>query len=338
MLGLRCRKGRAHLGHPRHHRRPRRNASSSSNLSARVATGGGNDERGLLALAFHPEFAANRQFYVWYTLNTTSPAGSGLHNRLARFLASATEPHAADSASEAPLLTQRDEAANHNGGQLLFGPDGHLYLSLGDEGGANDQYQNSQRLDRDFFAGVIRIDVDRRPGSLAPNPHPAVHAGAYAVPPDNPWVGATSFHGAAVTPAAVRTEFWAVGLRNPWRMAFDAATGHLWLGDVGQNAREEINVIVRGGNYGWSYREGPIAGPRGNPPAAAAATFLPPIWEYPNPAQGQSVTGGLRVSRITLRGSRRSLPLRGLRQRPDLGAAARRHQSGRRRSRPANRG
>lgn len=270
-------------------------------LSARVATGGGNDERGLLALAFHPDYAANRQFYVWYTLNTTSPAGTGLHNRLARFLVSADDPHAADPASETPLLTQRDEAANHNGGQILFGPDGYLYLSLGDEGGANDQYQNSQRIDRDFFAGVIRLDVDRRPGSLAPQPHPAVHAGAYAVPPDNPWVGATTFNGAAVTPAAVRTEFWAVGLRNPWRMAFDPATGHLWLGDVGQNAREEINVIVRGGNYGWSFREGTLAGPRRDPPAAAAAAFLPPVWDYPNPAQGQSVTGGLvyRGSRYT---------------------------------------
>ncbi|MBL9188427.1 MAG: PQQ-dependent sugar dehydrogenase [Opitutaceae bacterium] len=262
-------------------------------LTARVATGGGNDERGLLALAFHPGYAGNGQFYVWWTLNTTSPAGTGLHDRLSRFVVSAADPNAADPASEQPLLTQRDEAGNHNGGELAFGPDGYLYLSLGDEGGANDQYNNSQRLDRDFFAGVIRIDVDRRPGSLAPNAHPAVHAGTYAVPPDNPWVGATTFNGAAINPAAVRTEFWAVGLRNPWRMAFDSATGRLWLGDVGQGTREEINVIVRGGNYGWSYREGFIAGPRANPPAAASATFLPPIWDYPNPAQGLSVTGGL---------------------------------------------
>ncbi|MDP3071751.1 MAG: PQQ-dependent sugar dehydrogenase [Opitutaceae bacterium] len=252
-----------------------------------------SDERGLLALAFHPAYATNGQFYVWYTTTTTSAAGTGLHDRLARFRVSATDPNAADPASEQPLISQRDEADNHNGGQLAFGPDGHLYLSLGDEGGANDQFANSQRLDRDFFAGVIRIDVDRRPGSLAPNAHPAVHPGTYAIPPDNPWVGATTFNGAAVNPAAVRTEFWAVGLRNPWRMAFDSATGRLWLGDVGQGAREEINVITRGGNYGWSYREGFIAGPRANPPAAASATFLPPIWDYPNPAQGLSVTGGL---------------------------------------------
>lgn len=270
-------------------------------LSAQVAAGGGNDERGLLALAFHPNYAANRHCYVWYTLDTTTAAGTGLHNRLARFLASAGDPQSADPGSEQPLLTQYDEAANHNGGQILFGPDGCLYLSLGDEGGGNDQFQNSQRLDRDFFSGVVRLDVDQRPGSLPPNPHPAVHPGTYTIPPDNPWVGVTTFNGTALTAAAVRTEFWAVGLRNPWRMAFDAATGRLWLGDVGQNAREEINIIMRGGNYGWNYREGTIAGPRAGPPAAANAAFVPPVWDYPNPTQGSSITGGL-----VYRGSRYS--------------------------------
>jgi uncharacterized repeat protein (TIGR03806 family) len=249
-----------------------------------------NDERGLLALAFHPNFATNGQFFVWYTTTATTSA-TGLHNRLSRFRVSATDPNAADFASEQPLLTQRDEANNHNGGQLAFGPDGYLYLSLGDEGGGNDQFQNSQRIDRDFFAGVLRLDVDRRPGSLPPNAHPAVHADTYAVPPDNPFVGATTFNGTALAPGAVRTEFWATGLRNPWRIAFDPATGRLWGGDVGQGSREEINVIVRGGNYGWNYREGNIAGPRANPPAAAS--FVAPVWDYPNPSQGQSVTGGL---------------------------------------------
>jgi glucose/arabinose dehydrogenase len=261
-------------------------------LTSRVTVSAeNNDERGLLALAFHPDFAANGQFFVWYTATATTAAGTGLHNRLARFRVSTGDPAAADPTSEVPLLTQRDEANNHNGGQLLFGPDGYLYLSLGDEGGGNDQFQNSQRIDRDFFAGVIRIDVDRRPGSLAPNPHPAVHANTYSVPPDNPFVGTTTFNGASLNPAAVRTEFWATGLRNPWRMSFDPVTGRLWLGDVGQGSREEINVITRGGNYGWNYREGFIAGPRGNPPAGAS--FAAPIWDYPNPNQGSSVTGGL---------------------------------------------
>ncbi len=270
-------------------------------LTARVATNANDssDERGLLALAFHPGYASNGQFFIWYSVNATTTAGTGLHTRLARFLASGTDANLADANSEQPLLTQRDEATNHNGGQLAFGPDGYLYLSIGDEGGANDQFANSQRIDRDFFAGVIRIDVDRRPSSLAPNAHPAVHAGTYTVPPDNPFVGATTFNGAAVSPTAVRTEFWATGLRNPWRFSFDPATGRLWLGDVGQGTREEIDVIVRGGNYGWNYREGFVAGPRANPPAAASATFLAPIWDYPNPAQGSSVTGG-----IVYRGSR----------------------------------
>lgn len=261
-------------------------------LSAQVATSAdASDERGLLALAFHPNYAVNGLFYVWRTVNATTSAGTGLHDRLARYRVSSADPNAADPASEQPLLTQYDEASNHNGGHLAFGPDGYLYLSIGDEGGANDQFQNSQRLDRDFFAGVLRLDVDRRPGSLPPNSHPAVHAGTYAVPPDNPFVGATSFNGTAVVPSAVRTEFWAVGLRNPWRFSFDSATGRLWLGDVGQGAREEIDVIGRGGNYGWSYREGSGAGPRGSTPAAAS--FTAPIWDYPNPAQGSAVTGGL---------------------------------------------
>jgi uncharacterized repeat protein (TIGR03806 family) len=259
-------------------------------LTARItgATSLG-DERGLLALAFHPNYATNGQFYLWYTLTTTTSAGTGLHDRLARFRVSANDPQLADAASEEPLLTQRDEASNHNGGQLAFGPDGYLYLSIGDEGGGNDQFANAHRIDRDFFAAILRLDVDRRAGSLAPNPHPAIHAGTYAVPPDNPWVGATTFNGLAVTPSAVRTEFWATGLRNPWRFAFDSATGHLWCADVGQDSREEINVITRGGNYGWPYREASVTGPRANPPAAAVFTL--PVWEYPR-TQGLSITGG----------------------------------------------
>jgi uncharacterized repeat protein (TIGR03806 family) len=117
------------------------------------------------------------------------------------------------------------------------------------------------------------------------------------VPPDNPFVGVAAFNGANVNVSSLRTEFWAVGLRNPWRMSFDPLTGRLWCGDVGQGTREEIDVIVRGGNYGWNYREGTVAGPRGNPPAGVS--FIAPIWDYPNPAQGSSVTGG-----IVYRGSR----------------------------------
>lgn len=258
-------------------------------LRGRVVAGG---EQGLLGLAFHPEYAANRQFYVFYTLNLSTAAGTGLHNRIARFLTSPDDPHTALAGSELPLLNQRDEAGNHNGGDLHFGPDGCLYAALGDEGGANDQYLNSQRIDRDFFAGIIRLDVDLRPGSLPPNPHPAVTS-HYAVPPDNPFIGVTSFNGRAVSPDRVRTEFWAVGLRNPWRMAFDPDTGFLYCGDVGQGAREEINHITRGGNYGWAFREGSLAGPFAPP---AGFTSLRPLAEYAHGSgtnQGRSVTGGV---------------------------------------------
>ncbi|MGH8018052.1 MAG: PQQ-dependent sugar dehydrogenase, partial [Opitutaceae bacterium] len=229
-------------------------------------------------------------------LDATTSAGSGRHDRLARFSVQAGDPDVADPNSELPLITQRDEAGNHNGGELLFGPDGYLYVSLGDEGGGNDQFGNGQRIDRDFFAAILRLDVDLHPGSLPPNAHPAVHAGTYAVPPGNPFLGATSFNGSPVDPARVRTEIWATGLRNPWRMAFDPANGRLIAADVGQGAREEIDLIERGKNYGWPYREGFIAGPGGNPPVGAALTD--PIHDYPR-SQGQSVSGG-----IVYRGSR----------------------------------
>jgi uncharacterized repeat protein (TIGR03806 family) len=247
-------------------------------------------EEGLLALAFHPDYATNGHFYVWYTLNTTTTAGSGRHDRLSRFTVSASDPDRAESASEQPLLTQRDEASNHNGGDLHFGPDGYLYLSTGDEGGSNDAFQNGQRIDRDFFSAILRLDVDLRPGSLVPNPHPAVHTGTYSVPPDNPFVGATSFNGASIAPPAVRTEFWAIGLRNPWRFSFDRDTGALWIADVGQNRWEEVNRVVSAGhNFGWPFREGAHPGPRANPPTATV--FTDPVHEYSH-GLGNSITGG----------------------------------------------
>jgi glucose/arabinose dehydrogenase/mono/diheme cytochrome c family protein len=263
-------------------------------ISARVSTSlNVSDERGLLGLAFHPGYATNRYFYVFYTgpATTAVPGGTNaLHDILSRFQTRADDPNRADPNSEVRLLVQYDQASNHNGGDLHFGPDGYLYVSLGDEGGAHDQYGNSQRIDRDFFAGILRLDVDQRPGSLPPNPHPAV-TGQYRVPPDNPFVGATSFNGRPVDPARVRTEFWAVGLRNPWRMAFDPETGWLFCGDVGQSTREEIDLIGRGGNYGWSYFEGNFQ--RTN------SAQIPPGFQHARPlldygrSLGYSVTGGV---------------------------------------------
>lgn len=246
-----------------------------------------SSEQGALAIAFHPEWKKNRQFYIWWT----STEGRTREDRLSRFLISAADPNVADPSSEQAIIAQADEAANHNGGEVLFGPDGYLYLSLGDEGGGDDRYQNSQRIDKDFFSGILRLDVDQKPGSLKPNPHPASKPGTYTIPADNPWVGAKEFNGKPVDADKVRTEFWAVGLRNPWRMAFDSANGKLWCADVGQNLHEEVDIIVRGGNYGWNVREASFPFAKGQP-APEKANFIDPVWDYPR-TQGISISGGL---------------------------------------------
>jgi uncharacterized repeat protein (TIGR03806 family) len=243
------------------------------------------EEEGLLGMAFHPNYSANGYFYVFYTTRGTR------YDRLSRFQVDPADPARALPGSELILINQFDEAPNHNGGDLHFGPDGYLYVSLGDEGGGGDTYLNSQRIDKDFFSGMLRIDVDKRPGNLTPNSHAANNINGafnYSVPADNPFVGATSFNGRAVDPANVRTEFWAVGLRNPWRFSFDPVTGYLYCGDVGQSDREEVDIIIKGGNYGWSDSEG-------NYRPSPNAPFIPyvhPILDYDR-TQGRSVTGGV---------------------------------------------
>lgn len=244
-------------------------------------------ENGLLGLAFHPGFATNGFFFLYYSFDE----GKGLFQRLSRF-----QIH--DLKHELVLLNQADRVNTHNGGQLQFGPDGYLYVAVGDEGCCNDQFDNSRFIDRGFFSGILRLDVDKRPGSLPPNPHPAASTN-YAIPPDNPFIGLTNFNGQAVEPKRVRTEFWAVGLRNPWRFDFDPETKELICADVGQDAWEEIDVIERGGNYGWPYYEGRFPGPR-----AAPAGFVQrePLLEYshgPAPNQGFCIIGG-----VVYRGSR----------------------------------
>jgi uncharacterized repeat protein (TIGR03806 family) len=254
-------------------------------LSPRIR--GSTADLALLSVAFHPRFAENGFFYVWFS---TYVNGQRV-NRLSRYRAPNGSSGVADPASESPLITQATGFNGHDGGTILFGADGYLYLSLGD-GDRNIPEIDAahQRIDRGFFGGVIRIDVDQRPGNLPPNAHPSVHPGTYSIPADNPFVGLTSFNGSALNPAAVRTEWWAVGLRNPFRMAFDAADGRLWVGDVGLSTREEIDLITRGGNYGWEYREGLTAGPK-TEPAPAGAQFIDPIWDY-GQSQGYSITGG----------------------------------------------
>lgn len=262
------------------------------------------DDQGVLGLAFHPNYgtnapAQNAYCYVFYSWKN----GTNSYSRLSRF--TVLDPGGVpitDPASEQVLIEQLDRAGFHPGGDLHFGPDGYLYISLGDEGFYSDSYNNAQHIDKFFYSAIARIDVDKRPGSLEPNVHPAVPRDGglarYAVPPDNPFIGATNFNGATVQASEVWTEFWAVGFRHPWRFSFDSLTGELWVGDVGDDGYEEVNLVTRGGNYGWSFREGTHDGPKAEltPPGFAS---IDPIYEIihlnqpgdPN-FKGNSVIGG----------------------------------------------
>jgi uncharacterized repeat protein (TIGR03806 family) len=278
-------------------------------------------ELGLLGLAFHPNYATSRQFFVTYSANIGDEDVKNLHGRLARFTTRANDPNSADTESQVVFLQQRDEANNHNGGDIHFGPDGYLYYSMGDEGDQNDQRFNSQRIDRDFYSGIMRLDVDKRPGNLEPNSHPNPGASSpvlgaivydegvapYSIPADNPFVGATTFNGLPVSAGYVRSEFWAVGLRNPWRMSFDPQTGVLWCGDVGGNSREEVNQIEKGGNYGWVYREGPFEGPwddsnPDHPAQPAGFTSIDPKYSYHHSTGGANFIGNAIIGGLVCRG------------------------------------
>ena len=263
-------------------------------ISSRVLYSG---EQGLLGLVFHPGYLTNRTFFVFYV---TSGAR---RDQLSRFEISPDNPNQSVATSEVVLFSQPDDFVNHNAGDLHFGADGYLYVSLGDEGDANDTGANSQRIDKDFFSGIMRLDVDKRPGSLVPTPHSSIAAPTnYAVPPDNPFIGATTFNGLPLT-GNVRTEFWAVGLRNPWRFSIDDVTGRIFVGDVGQGAREEVDVIVKGGNYGWNFREGYIARPgSGTPPAGFSA--IPPMLDYARTPAGATNVGTSITGGVVYRGSR----------------------------------
>ncbi len=253
------------------------------------------NELGLKGIAFHPNFASNRQFFVTYCLTISGQR----HVRLARFTATVGDLNVGDTASEQPFITQLNDETVHNIGSVKFGPDGYLYFICGDEGFING-VNNSQRIDLDFWSAMFRIDVNRLPANLEPNAHAAIALNAgtayYKVPAGNPFVGATSLNGEPLPgPGPVRTEIYALGFRNPWQFNFDQqAPNELWVGDVGAELWEEVNVVTAGGNYQWAYKEGNVTGWKLNPPPGFSGT--PPVWTYPHGTgtfAGNSVTGGV---------------------------------------------
>ncbi len=227
-------------------------------IRERVESGG---EKGLLSIAFHPRYRENGYVYANYTADRR-----GLETVVSRFRR--LDRDRLDPASETVLLRIDQPYANHNGGQLAFGPDGFLYIGMGDGGAANDPHNHAQNP-ASLLGKMLRIDVDKTDPGLA-----------YAVPKDNPFVGRSGY----------RPEIWALGLRNPWRFSFDAGSGRLWAADVGQNRVEEIDIIRRGGNYGWRIMEGDICTP-GISDDCRPDGLEPPLHTYRHPA-GFSVTGG----------------------------------------------
>ena len=233
-------------------------------LDIRPGVNSRGNEEGLLSMAFHPDYAKNGHFFLYYTARSQDGKRTSV---LSRWSVD-REKGVAKADSEEVLLSVEQPYSNHNGGTVLFGPDRLLYLSLGDGGAANDPHHVGQDLGS-LLAKVIRIDVDRAEAGLR-----------YGIPKDNPFVGV----------AGARAEIWAFGLRNVWRMSFDRKTGELWAGDVGQNEYEEIDLIRKGGNYGWNPREGLHPFPGGEP-GRFGSDYVDPIVEYPH-REGVSVTGG----------------------------------------------
>jgi glucose/arabinose dehydrogenase len=244
--------------------------STFLDITERVRSGG---EQGLLGLAFHPQFSANGRFFVSYT---RSPDGASI---IAEYGVLPGERDMADS-SERILLTVAQPFGNHNGGMIQFGPDGFLYIGLGDGGSGNDPGNRAQDIS-DLLGKILRIDVDRKDPGME-----------YAIPADNPFSG---------NPAG-RDEIYALGLRNPWRFSFDRLTGRLWAGDVGQGAIEEIDLISLGGNYGWRIFEGTRCTNLG-PASCSSDSLVPPVAEYDHSLGRCSVTGG-----YVYRGKRQTLP------------------------------
>ena len=223
-------------------------------------------EQGLLGLAFDPNFASNGYLYVYYS------ASGPRRSVVSRFEADPSIAQQADPASELVILEVEQPFSNHNGGQLAFGSDGFLYISLGDGGSGGDPRGNGQNT-ATLLGSILRIDVA---GATPGIP--------YVIPADNPLLGN----------AGARGEIWAYGFRNPWRLSFDRhtgdrQTGQLWAGDVGQSSREEIDLVVKGGNYGWNTLEGTQCFSPGS--SCEREGTIAPVWEY-DTGDRCAVTGG----------------------------------------------
>jgi glucose/arabinose dehydrogenase len=224
-------------------------------ISNRV--GSNTSERGLLGLAFHPKYKETGYFYVNYTDNNGNTV-------ISRFKVT-SDLNIADPASEKKLLGVQQPFPNHNGGSVVFGPDGYLYLGLGDGGSQGDPHGNGQST-KTLLGKILRIDID--------------HGDPYAIPADNPFASGGG-----------NAEIWAYGLRNPWRFSFDPATGDLYIGDVGQDIWEEIDYLPAGSpggaNFGWNAMEGkhPFKG-------SDSPSFIAPVIDYSHSEGGCSVTGG----------------------------------------------
>ena len=229
------------------------NASTFLDISSEITFGG---ERGLLGLAFHPNYTSNGIFYVDYTNNSGDTI-------ISRFKVSDINPNQANQTSEVEILKVIQPYSNHNGGQIAFGPDGYLYIGLGDGGSGGDPQGNGQNR-QTLLGSILRIDVD----SVSP----------YAIPSDNPFFGNANGYA---------EEIFAFGFRNPWRFSFDAITGKLWVGDVGQALWEEIDIVQNGKNYGWNAREGA----HDYDPGTNTTSVTDPIYEYSH-ALGNAITGG----------------------------------------------
>ncbi|HET9580173.1 MAG TPA: PQQ-dependent sugar dehydrogenase [Usitatibacter sp.] len=235
-----------------------------------VRSGG---EQGMLGLAFHPGFAQNGLFFVYYTVPPLDPADGGNEIRLVRYKRLATDPNVADYGSAETILSiPHPQFGNHNGGKIAFGPDGYLYIGVGDGGGAGDSFNAAQNL-LDLRGKLLRIDVDAGP--------------RYGVPPSNPFANRDGARG----------EVYAYGLRNPWRFSFDRETDDLFIADVGQNLWEEVDfaaaTTAAGRNFGWPAHEGTHCFRPASGCALAGETL--PIIEYGHDSQGGfSVTGGFR--------------------------------------------